>query len=440
MQDTFPKYPNRLRQAIKQCGLTIQAVAEETNIPLRTLFDYCAGRVPIPKKRLEAIANITGYPPEYLIPAFADAGGTYLLQSEQADVWISSGAVNKVDKLRRKLLQQLLVVAGTMLIVPREGLIGTDAWERLSLALNNSYCVDAATLRHLEALTDTYWELYRSAIAKIDMLSSVSGHLFAVTRLLQSSQPVAAQSRLCSIASNTAQIIGEIYFDMNDPKTADAYYTLAIEAAQEVDDRALWAIALGRKGFLSIYNGEFQKALPFFQEAYGLAEQTTTGKSKSWLTMMESEALSHLKRKDDCFATLEKTERVFDQDRSPTGVDKHWTGFSRSTLTGYKGVCYMRLQLPGEAQSLLRASLDELSPGPTRRRSIILTDLALTYLQQKKVEEACEVASQALLCAVHTKSTRALQRLRNFQNELRTWKTLPCVKRFNEQLRIVQAM
>src|SRR5579883_150713 len=63
------RYPNRLKAVIKHVGLTEKEVAQETNIPLRTLSDYCAGKVPIPRKRLEDIAQVIGCEPADLVPA-----------------------------------------------------------------------------------------------------------------------------------------------------------------------------------------------------------------------------------------------------------------------------------------------------------------------------------------------------------------------------------
>lgn len=442
MVETVLKYPNCLRKAIDESGLTVREVAEGTMIPLRTIFHYCTGQVPIPRKRLEALAAFIGYSTHDLVPSRIGTNTTNMLQSKdkQAHIHVSLENESALDKLRRQFLQLLLSGTSATLVVPSEEVSDPDAWERLTWTLKNPYRTDTATVTHLEALTDTYWELYRSALAKIDLLSSISGHLLTVTRLLQITQPVSIQKRLCSIASNTAQMIGEVYFDMNDLESADHYYTLAIEAARQADNPALWSIALGRQGFLSVYEGAFLGALPFFQHAYSLAENTTTGKSKSWLTMMEAEAVSSLKRKDDCFALLEKTEAVYTQDRSPTGADRRWTGFSQTTMMGYKGMCYVRLHIPEKARSFLQMALTDLPSGPTRRRSLILADIATTYIQQEEIEEACTVASQALVYAAQTKSSRALQRLRVVQKDLRGWRDVSAVKRLNEQLRIVKSI
>jgi predicted transcriptional regulator len=34
------KYPNYLRKLIKEAGLTVKDVADESGVPLRTLFEY----------------------------------------------------------------------------------------------------------------------------------------------------------------------------------------------------------------------------------------------------------------------------------------------------------------------------------------------------------------------------------------------------------------
>src|SRR5450755_274607 len=68
MTSSSQRYPNRLKQTIKQSGFTVERMAAETDIPLRTLFDYCAGRVPVPRDRLEVLAHALGYSMEYLVP------------------------------------------------------------------------------------------------------------------------------------------------------------------------------------------------------------------------------------------------------------------------------------------------------------------------------------------------------------------------------------
>lgn len=67
------KYPNRLRECIKANGYKIQDIAEETNIPLRSLTAYCAGKAVIPRERLEKLAALLGYPLEHLVSTITPA-------------------------------------------------------------------------------------------------------------------------------------------------------------------------------------------------------------------------------------------------------------------------------------------------------------------------------------------------------------------------------
>lgn len=450
MAEDLSKYPNHLKTMIKQTGLSVKEVADESGIPLRTLFDYCAGKVPIPRKRLEEIALIIGCSPQCLVPIIPGTRLDLLQYSEEyANSWVPAGVLTNLDKLRRDLLVQLkrlTTVAGLSLLGPTEELLNPDAWERLLSALDKTSRADQATLTHLETLTDTYWGLYRTAIAKADLLSSVSGHLMTVTRLLKVNQPTAAQFRLCSIASNTAQIIGEIHYDLDNIAEAKAYYQLAARAAEEIDNHSLRATALGREGFLPVYQGKPYDALPLLQEAYTLAEKNTTGKTKAWVAMMEAEALARMAgKKAECLSLLQKVDEVFQEEDAPLGEqpntdDRKWTGFTYPTLMGYKGTCFLYLHLPEEARSMLLTALESLSPGPTRRRSLLLTDLAMSYVQSQDIEEACNTATQALIATAQSKSPRSLQRLRDFQQTLQPWRDLASVRRFNSAMRMLKAI
>lgn len=442
------KYPNYLRKLIKEAGLTVKDVADESGIPLRTLFEYCKGERPIPRKKLEDIAAVIGCSPHYLVPPILQRGFDLLQSSEeQINLWIPTGAVGNLDKLRRDLFVQLgklVTIAGISLFGASEDIFSPDAWERLLATLDKPTRTDESTLIHLETLTDTYWSLYRTAIAKMDLLSSVSGHLMTVTRLLKAHQPIAVQFRLCSIVSNTAQILGEIYYDMGKIEDARSYYKLAIRAADEVGNRALKATALGREGFLPIYLGKPYDALPLLKAAYTLAEESTTGQTKAWVAMMEAEALARMEgKKEECLFTLKKVEDVFHEgnvelEEAPNKDDRKWTGFNQSTLIGYKGTCFLHLRQPEEARSMLLITLDTLPPGPTRRRSLVLTDLALSYVQDQEIEEACKTATLALVYTAQSKSPRSLQRLRHFQKTLHPCRNLACVRRFASTMKILE--
>jgi tetratricopeptide (TPR) repeat protein len=225
---------------------------------------------------------------------------------------------------------------------------------------------------------------------------------------------------------------------------AKIYYRLAAQAADEVDNHALKATALGREGFLPVYQGNPYEALPLLRAAYTLAEESTTGQTKAWIAMMEAEALSRIEgKKEECLSMLEKVEGVFCEENArieaaPNKDDRKWTGFNQPTLIGYKGTCFLHLRQPEKARSLLLTTLETLPPGPTRRRSLVLTDLALSHVQSQEIEEACETATLALVYTAQSKSPRSLQRLRHFQKALQPWRNLACVRRFTSAMKILE--
>jgi len=63
-------YPNNVRQCIKRQGYTLQEVADEIGIARRTLTNYVAGIVPIPRKYLEKIADMIGCDIQDLVPQY----------------------------------------------------------------------------------------------------------------------------------------------------------------------------------------------------------------------------------------------------------------------------------------------------------------------------------------------------------------------------------
>src|SRR5258706_12070825 len=129
------RYHNRLRECIKSSGYKMQEFAEETGIPLRTLHEYCSGKMPIPKKRLEIIAEMLGYPAEYLVPRMSLRDiSSVSAEDTQYSIGIPS-EINKLDKSRREFLEQAPGLVSTALVIPPSALLNPSLIHRLSSAL-----------------------------------------------------------------------------------------------------------------------------------------------------------------------------------------------------------------------------------------------------------------------------------------------------------------
>jgi transcriptional regulator with XRE-family HTH domain len=101
------RFHNRLRACIKQSGYTIQEIAKESDIPLRTLSDYCGGKTPIPRKRPEILAELLGYPVEYIVTVSKSLSAVSLVKSDNLPEIVST-SLRRQEKVSG-VSQQVLV-------------------------------------------------------------------------------------------------------------------------------------------------------------------------------------------------------------------------------------------------------------------------------------------------------------------------------------------
>lgn len=440
-------YPNNLKQCIKRAGYKIREVADEIGMPRSTLSDYVAGNRPVPKDCLDKIAKVIGYHVEEFVIrntnqqqtlARVISGNQSDTNNEQASskntqVYVSGEKSVDLDEITRR---QMLKAAGTALITPTHELLSTDVLDRLTRALKKPSSIDDTTLTNLEAITKNYWQLYSSP-ARYTVLSGLSGHLHTITQLLEDSQPTHVYSRLCSLASETTQIVGEIFFDMHDNHTAEKYYRAAIEAAKEASNRTLHAVALGRMSFIPIYNhedGDAQRSVVLLQEAHELVPEEAPNLTQAWLAAVTAEAYSKTQDTTACLKALEASEDFIH--RVQPG-ETSYARFSSSTLSGYKGICYIRIGRSKEAHAVLEEAISATDAKRMRHKSILLVDLATTCAQQTELKKACEYAVKALTIIAQTKSIRVMQRVLDFRNVVALWKSEPCVKSLDDQIAAV---
>jgi len=334
---------------------------------------------------------------------------------------------------RREALQEI-VGGGLSLATASYKLFNSTAspiWERLSRALTKSSCLDETALLHLAQIPKQYWQM-RTTIGYRFLLSGLQGHLETVTKLLQISQPPTIHQHLCIIASETAQYLGAIFFDMKDHPSARAYYHVSIEAAQEANDYSLWAVGLGRMSSLPIYSDLPQKALPHLRQAQDLASRHDVATTRAWLASVEAEAQANLHDESACLRALKQSEHFLGL--SAAGDTPHEVRFDYPRFLGYKGVCFLRLEQPDEALEALNEGAKLIDSTSVRQQSIILVDSAAAYAQKAEVEVACERAIQALTLTDQTKSELVLLRLRDFRRIVKKWETASYVKEFDEQM------
>jgi len=301
---------------------------------------------------------------------YVSSNGEDVLQSKENYRLLLFLGKETMSEIRRELMRRreflrFVAVGGTALLMQFQSDLNLDTTERVAKAIVTTSRIDNEVVVALESITEQSWVLYRTAMVKADLLPSMLGHLQTLQRLLRGAKTSEQEHRLAQMISHSAQIAGEVLFDMQDIVRANSYYELAVDAASFAGDTTLQGIALGRQGFLPIYQRRFTDAFEPLEEAAKLARQGATPTAQAWIAMMQAEAHANLSQAHDCVQAIEGAEHLMRL--ALPGEDSLGTDFSKATLMSYQGICYLRLGNAEDAQRTLQAALQEFAQ-PTRRR------------------------------------------------------------------------
>ena len=193
---------------------------------------------------------------------------------------------NNMFTLKRRELLNLLSVAGTALI-----LLPDLDWERIEMTIKKPAKIDRETLSDLTIINARYWSIYQIASTKAIILDGVLGQLRTLIEFLKIPNEAVVHKQLCALVSDLAQLAGEISFDSNDYGTAQSCYIFAAEAAKEVKHYDLWACALIRNSYLSIFSNKHYEAVPLLHAAQQLSIRgDSTLTTRHWSNAVEAEA------------------------------------------------------------------------------------------------------------------------------------------------------
>ncbi len=360
---------------------------------------------------------------------------------------VQPGGSQSMNSLRRYLIQQTLGLTGATFVPTRQTPSTQLLLGRLSRALATPLSPDEKTIQYLEKRTYSYWQdRHRATLPSYDLLVYVSEHFEKIIALLEGSLLPSLRNHLCILASGTAQLLGEIFFDLNDVQNEMACKKIAIIAAQEANSPALEAVAWGRMCFVWTYHNNPQEALKCVQNARRLAAPHANAVVGSWLAAVEAEIQSLMYNSAGCLAALDATEHT--EDPQCPLEDSYWLYFDRSLRAGYRGICFQRLSRLNKnredefltcAQKSLQEALALLDPMVVQRRPTLLTDLAIACVQHEQLEEAYDYAVQAIALTKEMKSEANTQRLLSLC-QLEPWKDLQYVRQLREHMNPLLAL
>lgn len=329
---------------------------------------------------------------------------------------------------RRQVLQNVLNAACAALTLSPYDLLHAEDIERIGKALVQPSRIQTDVIAHLSNITSVYWSL--CANTSLDLLAGIYGHFATIIQLLKEPHPDIIYQQLCSLAGETAQILGKVLNDIREYTLAQKYYLFSIKAAKEAQNTTLLAAGMGRISELFFYAGQPQKALIFIQEARRI--QLQNPQMGAWLAVIEAEIHAFLQNDNDSTRALDASKAIMAT--SLQSDDPYFTRFDLARQAGYEGVCFLRLHQPESALPALQKALDLASPTAIRYRSTVLTDIGAVHTRLGNVEIACSCVSQALDITIQTKSLSVLKRIQSVRRELEQWSGDTGVKDLDSKL------
>src|ERR687897_492318 len=293
--------------------------------------------------------------------------------------------------------------------------------------------VSRPMLEETELAILRFHQLYKE-LPPTELFPYVRDHLQAVTGLLGESQPIEIRRRLCSVAGHLAGLRAWLTFDLGDPTAAHIWYEAALKPAVEAEDEALAGWLLGGQSLIPSYSGDHGAALELVRRGQSHGSRGANVAVQAWLTALEARAHAGL---GDA-AAFRQAQDLANNALDGTQPDerRHGMDFRRNRLdvTYYEGTSLVALRQPDAAQPVLDAALAAQDPEHLKARSIVQLAVATTYTQQREVDQACAIASQALDLPADQRIGPITQRAHDLLRELEPWRGRPAVEELRERV------
>ncbi|GHF15108.1 hypothetical protein GCM10014715_83030 [Streptomyces spiralis] len=305
------------------------------------------------------------------------------------------------------------------------------------LALTSRTRPSPSTLKALRASIEDYWRRDDQHGGEA-LRPAVVGQLRYVVELIKEDRHKPVQHELYAVAAELARLTGWTHFDARQYSQARTYFAEALQLAKQIDDRQFMANVLACMSLQATYQDKPGDALAYVTAAQDEARDAvgTTPRVLSMLSMREAFAHATLGNRNATHTAIfdahQQFKRIRQGDPDPAWV----TYFDEPKLIADTGIAHGRLGEAATAEPLVTDALRRESRSTNERgRAFHAFWLARIQLQQGKLDQACQTATEALERASAVASPRVTGHLKEFYNLLGPYRKEPVATAFEGRLR-----
>ncbi|MFH8591609.1 hypothetical protein [Streptomyces rimosus] len=392
------------------------------------IFQLMTRRAGIPQSRIAALCGLTASRVSEVVASRRSITSIDVIERISDGLRIPGAMLGLAHRTWE--LPPQLVTASPSPVIPSPGGDAVPATRRSAdlddvLAVTDDAAVTPSAVSALRAFITDYWrqdDAHGGALLR----PAVVGQLRHVQRLLRRDDGRGLKADLQAIEAELARLAGWAYFDARQYSKAQAYFTEALQSAQDAGDRQFAANVLSCMSLQATYEEEANEAVSLSQAAQDAARDTRSpALVMSMLYMREAFAQAVLRDGAACERAVARAHRHFE--RASVEEAPPWVRyFDETKLLVDTGIAYAQLGKAREAERLiaegLRRENDAQQRGNQQRgRAFHAFWLASTRLQRGDLPQACDAATMALDLASTINSPRITAHVRDFHAQLRPY-------------------
>jgi hypothetical protein len=299
--------------------------------------------------------------------------------------------------------------------------------------------IDVHLLDDLHVVISHYAERW-GTVAPRSLLPAVWGHLSALRRMLDGSQPPSIRQHVYVLTAETAALAGWLSHLLDNRGDAYTHWTFARDVARQAGEGPLLAHALVATSVLysTVRRPHDPRrsdgALTLLDAADSAVGPGSSPILRSWLLARRGEERAVTGDAAGSARDFEEAARVRAAAPEPgTGVLNHW---DEARLETWRAHCLVRLGDEAEGIGVLDDVLARMAPSRLYDRSRALIELAAAHASRGRdgVEPACTLLSTAGMLAGRAGLVSHVERIWTVRERLSPWKDTAEVRALDEQL------